>query len=736
MYSQYSYYQNNSPATPSRQPVQATITADQVWNGQQWIATATATAPSSYAQAVAAAPTPAIIKHGKTHSELVQHYTDYYHRWQAQTVSSKATLTALPPPHPNTPGNNARREEMERREKWASYYSSNSAALAHYHLALSKSRVEPYARPASPPAPPQVTAAKAGSAIVAAAPASPATTVSSTTEVGKKKSRWAPVKEEGQEEKNYGKSSSAAAGSASTVTSLAATVADDKKKENASSNNNQHLYLNKFVQEKSSLEKLEEKSSLEKLEESTLVSRKNNNLIANRANSTQQPSASATSAKGKVGGKKRKLTDRRSSSSLSASDSYYGPQPTQVHKKTTSSVSPRKEERDAPLALNQALGTAKKGKKPKKKEAKKSVTVNMGPSGFDANQTVLSERACRFKGKGGIHDAASSLSSVHSFDKYMGKSTIGGSKKHLDDNDYERMTVKGTCQTLEKNYFRLTSPPNALLVRPQPILEQHLSNLKHSYYHCGKVHDGRSRDYDWYCSQFKALRQDLTVQRLINRFSVDVYETHAKVALEEDDINEYNQSQTQLKELYDSIDGGGGGGKHLRKIQKKEREEALKNQNEFIAYRIIYYVFLSGNRKYEGGSSDIFKIMLQLSPEQRKDECIHHALLVRASVAENDYHKFFQLQDTAPNMSDYLMDKIVPSVRRDALQRICRAYRPSVSALFVLKELGFHVHNKEEVEGAKAWMESCGCVFVGGTLMTKDTVLKESSAVGLKSSLI
>ena len=39
-------------------------------------------------------------------------------------------------------------------------------------------------------------------------------------------------------------------------------------------------------------------------------------------------------------------------------------------------------------------------------------------------------------------------------------------------------------------------------------------------------------------------------------------------------------------------------------------EDGLKNRNEFIAYRIIYYVFLSGNRKYEGGSSDIFKVCL------------------------------------------------------------------------------------------------------------------------------
>lgn len=152
--------------------------------------------------------------------------------------------------------------------------------------------------------------------------------------------------------------------------------------------------------------------------------------------------------------------------------------------------------------------------------------------------------------------------------------------------------------------------------------------------------------------------------------------------------------------------------------------------------------------------------MLQLTPEQRKDECIQHALLgkctayfyrddthivlslllcfpiskVRAAVADNDYHNFFKLQDTAPNMSDYLMDKIVPSVRRDALQRICRAYRPSVSAQFVLKELGFDVQNKEEAEGGKVWMESCGCVFEGGLFMTKNTVPKEAGAV--KNSLI
>lgn len=166
-----------------------------------------------------------------------------------------------------------------------------------------------------------------------------------------------------------------------------------------------------------------------------------------------------------------------------------------------------------------------------------------------------------------------------------------------------------------------------------------------------------------------------------------------------------------------------------------------------------------------------------MTPEQRRNECIHHALLgmlphrhyqlmlsynvtdylspnlstiprfsrlsnpeiVRAAVADSNYHQFFQLQDTAPNMGNYLMDKLIPSVRQGALQRICKAYRPSVSISFVLHELGFDIKRKKEVKAAMEWMTSCGCIFEGGMLLTKDTILKGGDAVmggGVKNSLI
>ena len=91
MYSQYNYYQSNSNSQqPQPQQQQTTSTANQVWNGQQWVSTTDQQQQQSYAQA-ATQPQQGgaaigqgvgsgggqgmIIKHGKTHAELVQHYT-------------------------------------------------------------------------------------------------------------------------------------------------------------------------------------------------------------------------------------------------------------------------------------------------------------------------------------------------------------------------------------------------------------------------------------------------------------------------------------------------------------------------------------------------------------------------------------------------------------------------------------------------------------------------------------
>lgn len=347
---------------------------------------------------------------------------------------------------------------------------------------------------------------------------------------------------------------------------------------------------------------------------------------------------------------------------------------------------------------------------------KKANTTNasVGNGGFNQSTTVLNHRAQRFGGPGGLRDSRKSLPQ-QDYDAYMGKGMIGGkncSSGELTEEDFERMTVKGTSQILEKEYLRLTAPPKPELVRPQSILEQHVQNLKTEW----QNGDTNRRDYTWFCSQFKAVRQDCTVQRIQNSFTVDVYETHARIALQKGDLNEYNQCQTQLKELY-----------HLLASDV----DATRNRLEFLAYRLIYYAFLTVNEKYSGGSSDLLELMLSLTPSERQRTEIQHALQVRIAVAESDYHTFFRLHKACPNYGSLLMDHIVPTMRHTALKRICKAYRPTVPVEFIAMELGLE---KEGVYCRK-WLQSCGACLSADTMevLVNDWVVQESDMEKKKS---
>ena len=173
--------------------------------------------------------------------------------------------------------------------------------------------------------------------------------------------------------------------------------------------------------------------------------------------------------------------------------------------------------------------------------------------------------------------------------------------------------IVGRSQKLEKNYFRLTSAPNPDTVRPLEVLKKTLEHLKKKW--------RDEANYVYICDQFKSLRQDLTVQHIKNDFTVNVYEIHARIALEQGDVGEYSQCQTQLRALYDQIPGG--------------------HPTEFKAYRILYFIH-SCNR------TDMNDVLSELTPADKAERAIKHALDVRSALALGNYHRFFQLYlDTA-----------------------------------------------------------------------------------------
>ena len=139
----------------------------------------------------------------------------------------------------------------------------------------------------------------------------------------------------------------------------------------------------------------------------------------------------------------------------------------------------------------------------------------------------------------------------------LSKSFDDGGSRAVEDIDWDALTVKGTCQEIEKRYLRLTSAPDPstvtinisfhcsnlcilsfeifrkndvirillsvlidLQVRPEEVLEKALSMVQNS-----------QRNYLYKCDQLKSIRQDLTVQRIRNQLTVKVYLMYIPVSL-------------------------------------------------------------------------------------------------------------------------------------------------------------------------------------------------------------
>ena len=164
------------------------------------------------------------------------------------------------------------------------------------------------------------------------------------------------------------------------------------------------------------------------------------------------------------------------------------------------------------------------------------------------------------------------------------------------------------------------------------------------------------------CDQLRSVRQDLTVQCIRDDFTVTVYETHARVAIEQGDYQEFNQCQTQLKSLYDAGLPGACW--------------------EFTAYRLHYYIFTNA-------PNDCIHYMRTLTEEGKSQEVVNHAVNVFKSWAHGNYVAYFKLYRNAPLMSGYMMDLVLDRERKKALKLVCKVYKPTIEISYLTNVLAF-----------------------------------------------
>ena len=138
----------------------------------------------------------------------------------------------------------------------------------------------------------------------------------------------------------------------------------------------------------------------------------------------------------------------------------------------------------------------------------------------------------------------------------------------------------------------------------------------------------------------------MTVQRIHSNFIVDVYETHARVAVEASDIDQFNQCQTALVPLYESgLEGCAV---------------------EFKAYRILYAAYTS---MYH----DDMNLLADLTPEEQEDNMVQCALSLRKTYINDDYLSFFKQYRSAPGMMPHITDCFLDMIRLKFLKVITLA---------------------------------------------------------------
>ncbi|CAI4854245.1 CQS_1a_G0055730.mRNA.1.CDS.1 [Saccharomyces cerevisiae] len=232
------------------------------------------------------------------------------------------------------------------------------------------------------------------------------------------------------------------------------------------------------------------------------------------------------------------------------------------------------------------------------------------------------------------------------------------SKSHQYD---KKIHVVGRCQTLEKSYLRLTSEPNPDLIRPPNILQKIYCLLMDKY-------QSKTATYTYLCDQFKSMRQDLRVQMIENSFTIKVYQTHARIALENGDLGEFNQCQNRIMALFENPT-----------IPKK-------SYSEFICYSVLYSML---TEDYPSISHLKLKLIDDGSSEILEDEHVKMIFELSDMKLVGNYHYFMKNYLKLHKFEKCLINSFLNLEKLIFLTIICKSYN-QVNLDFIKSEFNFN----------------------------------------------
>ncbi|PHJ24614.1 sac3 ganp family protein [Cystoisospora suis] len=203
--------------------------------------------------------------------------------------------------------------------------------------------------------------------------------------------------------------------------------------------------------------------------------------------------------------------------------------------------------------------------------------------------------------------------------------------------------IVGTSTALEKTYLRLTNAPDPATVRPPEI-------LKKAFEHVLQKHKEGSATWRYVEEQFRSIRQDLTVQGIKNDFVRRVYETNGRLALSYHDLGQFNQCQTQLRDLY-------------KRLQVPENDP---ERLEYLCYRLVYMAL-------QGMRLDVLRVMSEMTVKERTDPSVVYAMKVRRALADGNFRRYFYLASIGPHSTKHLCEIFEPRMRMLALVCMTKA---------------------------------------------------------------